>query len=191
MTAADQPPREKRGGKRVGSGRPAGARNKSNVEKELKRARDEATATMIEHARLTATQVAVETAIKANVKLGKEILSDFANVLAGAAAYYQPRPGNVNQDEGKFLKYTELAIYAADKLAPYQSPRLAAVMVGQAQTKVIEIVGGLPSPDDVPPELPPDMYEDSMKAIPDGGQPQRAGEGNPPDVSPRAAKVFS
>lgn len=92
----------------------------------------------------------IEAAQKVNLKLGKEILAQFANALAGRAAYYQPVAGNQYADEKKFLRYTELAIYAADKLAPYESPRLAAVMVGQAQTRKIEVVGGLPGPNDVP-----------------------------------------
>lgn len=165
--AVNGSPPKKRGGVRLGpdgkplQGRRKGIRNKKTVERELLKARKKAHEKMLEEARIVGAAVSIDTAMKANAKLGKEILSDFANVLAGAAAFYQPTPGNQNADERRFVKYAELAIYAADKLAPYQSPRLAAMMIGQTQTKKIAIEGGLPSVDDAPVELPPDLYEDS------------------------------
>lgn len=158
---------KKRGGVRLGpdgkplQGRRKGIRNRKTTERELEKARKKAHEAMLEEARIVGAAVSIDTAMKANVKLGKEILSDFANVLAGAAAFYQPTPGNKNADERRFIKYAELAIYAADKLTPYQSPRLAAMMIGQAQTRKIAVEGGLPSVDDAPVELPPDLYEDS------------------------------
>ena len=173
MTVKASPPKKKRGGVRLGpdgkplQGRRKGIRNKKTTERELLKARKRAHDAMIEEARVVGAAVSVDVAIAANVKLGKEILSDFANVLAGAAAFYQPTPGNKNADEARFLKYSELAIHAADKLAPYQSPRLAAMMIGQTQTKKLAITGGLPSPDDEPVELPPDLYEDSMPSLDD------------------------
>lgn len=168
MAGAKSPPK-KRGGVRLGpdgkplQGRRKGIRNKKTVERELLKARKKAHEKMLEEATIVGAAVSVDVAMKANVKLGKEILSDFANVLAGAAAFYQPTPGNKNADERRFLKYSELAIYAADKLTPYQSPRLAAMMIGQTQTKKIAVEGGLPAPDEVPVELPPDLYEDSVR----------------------------
>lgn len=173
MTASTSPPKKKRGGVRLGpdgkplQGRRKGIRNKKTVERELLKARKKAHDAMIEEAKIVGAAVSVDVAIAANVKLGKEILSDFANVLAGAAAFYQPTPGNKNADEARFLKYSELAIHAADKLAPYQSPRLAAMMIGQTQTRKIAVSGGLPSADDEPVELPPDLYEDSMPSLDD------------------------
>ena len=173
MTASTSPPKKKRGGVRLGpdgkplQGRRKGIRNKKTTERELLKARKKAHDAMIEEAKIVGAAVSVDVAIAANVKLGKEILSDFANVLAGAAAHYQPTPGNPNADEARFLKYSELAIHAADKLAPYQSPRLAAMMIGQTQTRKIAVTGGLPSADEPQPQLPPDLYEDSMPSLDD------------------------
>lgn len=173
MTVKASSPKEKRGGVRLGpdgkplQGRRKGIRNKKTTERELEKARKKAHDLMIEQARIVGATVSMDAAVQANTKLGKEILSDFANVLAGAAAFYQPTPGNKNADEARFLKYSELAIYAADKLAPYQSPRLAAMMIGQTQTRKIAVTGGLPSSDDEPVELPPDLYEDSMPSLDD------------------------
>ena len=77
-------------------------------------------------------------------RTGKSILDDFANVFAGMAAYYQPRPDgtNTNADEKKFLAYSGMAIIAADKVSQYQTPKLSAVMVGMAQVRTIQVDGG-------------------------------------------------
>lgn len=47
-------------------------------------------------------------------------------------------------DESCFRTYAELAVQTAKDLAPYQSPKLSAVMVGAAVVSEIEIIGGLP-----------------------------------------------
>lgn len=151
--------KRKRGGRHVGpdgkvlNGRRKGSKNKATLEREFLAEQAKSKALLDELNKMRADDAAklVAAARAANTKLPKDILNDFANVLAGAAAYYQPTPGNANANEKKFLAYTELALYAADKAAPYFSPRLAAVMIGQAQTRKIVIEGGLPSPDALPP----------------------------------------
>lgn len=178
MTVKASSRKKKRGGVRLGpdgkplQGRRKGIRNRKTVERELVRARELAQLALIEKTRLKNATAQVELAIEADTKLGKEILSDFANMFAAAARYYQPIVGVPKKKQPKqadaalFLKYSELAVYAADKLAPYQSPRLAAMMIGATQTKKIAITGGLPSAHDEQPQLPPDLYEDSQGNVP-------------------------
>jgi hypothetical protein len=112
-------------------------------------------------------------------RTGKSILDDFANVFAGIAAYYQPRPDgtNANADEKKFLAYSGMAIIAADKVSQYQTPKLSAVMVGMAQVRTIQVDGGLPSP--VRPSPP------MIEAKPDPqaqGAPEKPAAGGPAPV---------
>lgn len=128
------------------------------------------------------------------LKRGKDILSQFANTLVGMAAYYQPTPLNTNPnaDEKKFLIYTELTLQFSKEAAPFETPRLGAMMVGQVQTKRIEVVGGLPSPGAPLPQLPPDMYDDSEPDDDkrnDDGHAQRDAPDQAPGVPPRAAKM--
>jgi len=137
-------------------GRPKGARNKSTIERlERERlARENAANPKLAESHALAAATVMATHAK---KLGKEILEDFALLFAGMAASYQPWPAtagkNPNENEAKFEKYAMLAVQAARDLAPYQSPRLAAVMVGQALVSKVEVVGGMPD-DFQAPALP-------------------------------------
>lgn len=60
-------------------------------------------------------------------KLGREILSDFANIFAGLAAKHQP--GSQEDNPGLFKEYGYKAAQIAQWLAPYETPRLATVTV--------------------------------------------------------------
>lgn len=70
-------------------------------------------------------------------RLAREILDDFMHLFTGMAAIHQPvSPGTVpgshqKPDEKKFLEFAQLAVSTAAQLAPYQSPRLKAVVVSQ------------------------------------------------------------
>lgn len=146
MAGRGSKPGERRGGRQKGT------RNRTTLERE-REAQQEAD-------RIKALEDAaggVEGAKTGTRKLGKQILDEFANVLAGAAAYYQPRAdgSNTNADETKFFRYSELAIYAAEKVAQYQSPKLSAVLVGQTQVRQIKVIGGLPDGFDALNEAPP------------------------------------
>jgi hypothetical protein len=109
-----------RGGRRQNAGRPSGAKNKSTVERDL----------MI---RYQAEREAAGT----EKKLAKDALEDYLNYFIKVAKLYQP----INFGEGakpeengvsnpkKFKEFSKAAIECAIALAPYQSPRLAAVRV--------------------------------------------------------------
>jgi hypothetical protein len=67
-------------------------------------------------------------------KLAKEILDEFMHYFAAAAIKYAPyivREGvdqiNPNADQAKFMELARAACDAADKLAPYQSSKMATI----------------------------------------------------------------
>lgn len=86
---------------------------------------------------LIAKRIMEEQGTKPGRKLAREVLDDFMHLFMGMAAIHQPLPQGVaagpgqQPDEGKFLTFAGLAMTAAEKLAPYQSPRLKAVMISQ------------------------------------------------------------
>jgi hypothetical protein len=99
-------------------GRPPGSRNKATIEREEK--------ARIAEQMLTGGRPD---------RLGKDILRDFMELFAGMAAAHQPLPPGVvglqgrEPDEAKFEKYARLAMEAAARLAPYQSPTFRAIMM--------------------------------------------------------------
>ena len=68
-------------------------------------------------------------------KLAKDVLEEFMLYFASAAAVYQPfNPDGTPRPEGnaaEFQKNAILAVDAATRLAPFQSPRYAAIAVSQ------------------------------------------------------------
>jgi hypothetical protein len=98
----------------------------------------------------------VAAAKTAGVKLSTEVLRDFMQLFAGMAAMYQPIPEGKQPlpgrkpDETLFRVYATLAKDTAKDLAPYEAPRLSAVMVGAAIVNRVEVVGGMPD-DFAPP----------------------------------------
>lgn len=111
MTARKANPRPT-GGPRPGAGAPRGPR-KSTIERAL----------------VAERQVLESRA--AGRKLAKEVLEEFMLVFAGMAATNQPKPGVNGQPSGNvtdFVKYAELAIHCAERLAPYQSPTFRAII---------------------------------------------------------------
>jgi hypothetical protein len=107
-------PRGARPGERRG-GRAKGTRNKITLKK--------------------AVEIEQKARVK-GVKLGKEILSDLANVFYSTAAAYQPappgRPEKPGANAAEFLNYARLAMECAAKLAPYESPTFRSVIVAPA-----------------------------------------------------------
>lgn len=103
-----------RGGPRFPTGRRPGSKNKSTIERE-KRAAEEAARELAD-------------ARAGRRRLPKDILEQMAATLFSMTAYYapippgQPVPANRGPDEGKFLQYAELTIYAAAQAAKYFHP---------------------------------------------------------------------
>lgn len=189
----DKPKLKGKGGPGRNQGRPAGSRNKATIEAALVAERARAEALLLENTELKAVgaQEMARLAREAGKKLGKEILDDFAQLFAGMAAYYQPAPPGhpvkVHADEKKFKEYAILACDYAAELAPFQSPRLAAMMVGAMQARTIDVKGGLPDPTQ-PPALTAIEHEQAMKVI--SGPSERHADGEPAGVSPQASPVL-
>jgi hypothetical protein len=102
-----------RGGKRPNAGRRPGIPNKATIERAL-----------------------IAEQVMARATLGKETLDAFMIEFAALANHYRPalpgHPANPNEDEERYLKFARLAVDAATRLAPYQSPTLRAVVVAPA-----------------------------------------------------------
>lgn len=116
-------PRGAAQGERRG-GRSAETPNRRTLEKQLIAERDKAAEAEIALATTTRT---------GKKRLAKEVLEDFMHLFAGMAAHYQPHPPtqakNENENPGLFEKYARLAVDAADRLAPFQSPTFRSVTV--------------------------------------------------------------
>lgn len=144
----------KRGGKRHGSGRKLGSPNKRTIERGIRlRLEEEARQKLLEVGTDNATEVQVRTQGK---KLAKDVLRDLMELSVGMAAMYQLAPPgmaeNVNADEDKFLQWFGLAGDMAKNLAPYESPRYSAVMVGAAVVTKVTVEGGMPDEFAAPPK---------------------------------------
>jgi|SRR5579862_1494681 len=153
-------PRGAQPGERRG-GRPPGSKNKATLEREAQALLDRARIEEIDRLQAAGVPEATAAAATGGVKLMKDIAMDFARVFAGLAAFYQPWPkwiqdattgairnANPNFNETKFKEYSLLATQTALGAAPYESPRLSAMMVGSAIVNEIEIIGGLPDDED-------------------------------------------
>lgn len=141
-------------------GRPKGSRNKKVLEREERARLD---ALQLEKFReiegdASAAARMVQRAERTGIKLAKDVLNDFMQLFAGMAAVYQPLPPGVEvppgrqPNESKFREYAVLAKETAAALAPFQSPRYSAVMVGATIVNKIEVSGGMP--DDYAPPAP-------------------------------------
>ena len=68
--------------------------------------------------------------------LDKETLDTFMTEFAALAEHYRPalpgRRANPNEDEERYLKFARLAVDAATRLAPYQSPTFRAMVLAPA-----------------------------------------------------------
>ncbi len=147
-----------RGGAKPGErrgGRKKGTPNKATIE------RERAAALELEHQALLKQAEAEAGTAKQDLlvamaqgrKLMKEIAFDFAHLFAGMAAFYQPTPPgaaqpNPNENEPKFNEYARLAVQTAIAAAPFESPKLAAVMLQSGMVTQIEMIGGLPDKED-------------------------------------------
>jgi len=142
-------------------GRPRGSKNKATLEKERQAQLAVERERILEEVRVQDAISEVREAKANGRKLMKEIAFDFAHMFAGLAAFYQPYPkwitdpatgkavnANPNFNEAKFKEYAVLARDTALGAASYESPKLSAMMVGQAVVTEIEVVGGLPDEED-------------------------------------------
>lgn len=106
-----------RGGKRAGAGRPEGTQNMIHRERSV----------------LAQYERAAQATGRERRKLCKEIMAEHANYFHDLAAMYQPlNPDGTERREGdwtKFVQFSVLAVEAASKGAPYESPRYAAIAI--------------------------------------------------------------
>lgn len=134
-----------RGGARPRAGRKFGIPNKATIER-----REQARIDVENAAAGTSGDVA-EAATVPRKKLAKDILEEFMYLFAGMATFYKmaspSEAPNPNADERKFRDYAMLATQTARDLAPFQSPKLSAVAVGQVRKMVVVVKGGLPPRD--------------------------------------------
>lgn len=153
---AAAPPKRRKGGSKPGErrgGRKPGSKNKKTLEKERVRALAQERELLLMEARAEQAGTEVQVAQAKGKRLMKEVMFEFAHLFAGMAAYYQPTPPdspriNAHANEAKFLEYAKLATQVARDAAPYESPRLAAMMVGGAVVQQIVITGGIPDDED-------------------------------------------
>lgn len=188
MSGGGSKPGERRGGRQLG------AKNKTTIERENQARLEVDRARMIDEARAANASEVVTQAKAAGVKLAKDILEDFMRLFAGMAAIHQPLPDGVEippgrkPDPEKFLAFAKLAVSTASDLAPYQSPKLSAVMVGAAVVTEIEIVGGLPDEEDGGLYAAEDPAPDPARLAGPGPDP---GQGGAADVPPPAGGPVS
>jgi hypothetical protein len=144
-------------GRKTG-GRGKGGRNKATLEREEKARLDliaqierERGATEMSTDVAAAAEIVADAKV-AGVKLAKDVLQDFMQLFAGKAAFHQAWPPamgkNPNEDPKEFLSNAQMAVSIAKDLAPYQSPKLTAVMVGADVVTKIVVIGGLPDEKD-------------------------------------------
>ena len=142
-------------GRKTG-GRAKGTRNRATVERAL-----------------VAERAAAED--KATGKrLAKEVLDDFMHIFAETATRFR--------ELGDWAGFERWALHSVDcarALAPYQSPRLSAVMVGAAVVTEIEVTGGLPDEEDGGLHAAEDVSSDGSRLV---GSKRSEGNGQPADV---------
>lgn len=130
---------------RVG-GRAKGTKNKKTLEREAAARLAAERRAMLSKAFEAGSQL--EAAHVEKRKLAKDVLRDFMELFAGMAAFHQPWPKdrgkNPNEDRAEFMRFAELAVGTAKDLAPFESPRYSAVMIGATVVNHIEVVGGMP-----------------------------------------------
>jgi len=147
-----------KGGSQPGAGRPLGGKNKATIAREEQARLAVERLAEVDRLRAEGATDVIAAAKTAGVKLSTEVLRDFMQLFAGLAAIYQPLPEGMvppkgrKPDEALFRIYAALARDTAKDLAPYESPRLSAVMVGAAIVNRVEVVGGMP--DDFEPPAP-------------------------------------
>lgn len=116
-------------GRKTG-GRKLGTRNKATIEKAL---------------------IADRAAAGANAakrRLAKEVLSEFMHIFAEKAARFHELG-----DLDSFKVWAMHAVDCAKALAPFESSKFSAVLVGAPTVNKIEIVGGLPADFEAPTEI--------------------------------------
>jgi hypothetical protein len=89
----------------------------------------------------------VAEAQSAEKRLAKEVLGEFMNIFAETAARCR-KLGDLD----RFEVWAGHAVDCAKALAPFESPRFSAVMVGASVVTKVEIVGGM-SDDFVAPTI--------------------------------------
>jgi hypothetical protein len=193
-TPSEAPPRRKPGppkGTRP-AGRRKGSKNKATLEREARAAADLAKVAELERLAAGAKDDVQRAAITGQ-RLMKDIAFDFASLFAGLAAYYQPWPdwvrdengalrnANPNFNEAKFKEYGVLAKDTAIAAAAYQSPRYSAMVVGASVVTKVVIEGGM-ADDFTAPAPKGEILE--LKAGMEGVI--KAEEEQPPAILPKA-----
>jgi hypothetical protein len=119
MSGGGSKPGERRGGRQKGTP------NKATVERVLRAER------AVAESKAAGRKLAVETL--------DHYMHDFLAIAAGFREH---------GDLAAFERWAVLAVQTAKDLAPYQSPKLSAVVVGSAAVTKIEVIGGLPDDQD-------------------------------------------
>jgi hypothetical protein len=122
-----------RGGKRINAGRKRGTLNKATVERR-------------ERARIAAENAACE--FGAEKQLATDVLEKRMMDFDRKASFY-----DACGDEAQYRYYAQMTWQVAKELAPYQSPKLSAVAVGEHRRVVVTVVGGLPRRKDAPHDM--------------------------------------
>jgi len=156
-TTKEEMARRRREGKSVG-GRPKVVKNKKTIEKMIREKLAAQREEMLEQARAEVLSEEVAKAKVAGVKPAKDVLEDLMRLSMGLVAIHQPARPSDDEDalrlQGRDPNYEKFRFWfgqtkeVASALAPFQSPRFSAVMVGQAQVSEITIEGGLPDAED-------------------------------------------
>lgn len=183
------------------AGRRKGSRNKSTIARETAARLERKRIEEIERQFDEGKEPAEVAASVAGIKPAVQVLQDFMAIFAARAIFVQPWPPhrgtNPNENVVEFYRNAEAAVSIAKDLAPYQAPKLSAVMVGAATVEEILISGGLPDDQDGGLLDAPTGNGTEYVAGPtidlarnDGSSGEAAGHGAAADVSPGTGEVI-
>ena len=153
MTARKPPHLKQKPGRRRGS------KNKTTIERERQADLTRERLAMLDKAPGAEQQV-VEAQTR-GVKLAKDVLRDLMQLFMGLTAIHQPVPKGQEEaarlegrdpDPEKFRYFAQLTRDTARDLAPFESPRFSAVMVGATTINKVEVTGGMPEDFHAPPD---------------------------------------
>jgi len=112
---------KQKGGARPGAGRRAGGKNRATIEREL------------------LAKQAIADAKASRKPLAKEVLADYMHGFTADAARCKKRG-----DLKRFREWAALAVECARALAPFESPRFSAVVIGATVVTKVVVEGGMP-----------------------------------------------
>jgi hypothetical protein len=135
-----------RGGKRINAGRKPGTPNKATVERR-------------ERARIAAENATCK--FGTEKLLATDVLEKRMMDFDRKASFY-----DAFGDEGLFRYYAQMTVQTAKELAPYQSPKLTAVAIGEHRKVEVVVTGGLPRRKEAPSDTRPPLKSIDVAAVP-------------------------